>query len=220
MTMSARLRSRASLAAATIRDVLPSTSPTTKFSCAMTQRSCVAWLKSFPSFEPLCDGGTHFRGRVHGGDAGSFECGEFRCRRTLSARHDGTRMTHAFAGRRRDSRDVGNHGFAYALANKRRCGLFVAAADLAHHHDALGLWVIFEQRQDIDEVHAAHGVAAYSDAGALAQSIVGGLEYRLVGQGPRARDDADSPLFMNEARHDADLACFRRNDARPVMTSG
>src|ERR1700719_804583 len=47
MTMSARYRSRASLAAATMREVLPSTSPTTRLSCAMTQRSCFGALKSF-----------------------------------------------------------------------------------------------------------------------------------------------------------------------------
>src|ERR1700722_13764481 len=47
MTMSARYRSRASLAATTMREVLPSTSPTTRFSCAMTQRSWFGALKSF-----------------------------------------------------------------------------------------------------------------------------------------------------------------------------
>jgi len=51
----------------------------------------------------------------------------------------------------------------------------------AHHHDAFGLRILFEQLQHIDEVHAADGIAADADAGALAQPIVGGLEHRFVG---------------------------------------
>src|SRR5580693_5474359 len=50
MTMSARYRSRASLAADTMREVLPSTSPTTRLSCAITQRNCRGSLKAVPYF--------------------------------------------------------------------------------------------------------------------------------------------------------------------------
>ena len=95
-------------------------------------------------------------------------------------------------------------------------GLLVAAADLAHHDDAFGVRVAFEQLQHVDEIHAAHRIAADADAGALAEALVGGLEHRLIGEGAGARHDADLALLVDEARHDADLAFIRRDDAGAV----
>ena len=56
------------------------------------------------------------------------------------------------------------------LRDDARRGFLVAAADLADHHDAFGLRVAFEQLEHVDEVHAAHRIAADADAGALAQA--------------------------------------------------
>ena len=46
--------------------------------------------------------------------------------------------------------------------------------------------------------------------------LLRGLEHGLVGERARARDDADPALLVDEARHDADLAFARRDDARAV----
>ena len=52
----------------------------------------------------------------------------------------------------------------------------------------------------------------------LAEPGVGGLAHRLVGQRARARHDADAARLVDVARHDADLALARRDDARAVRT--
>src|SRR5258708_7187646 len=182
----------------------------------MTQRSCAGWLKSFPSFEPLCDGGTHFRGRAHRRDASRFKRLEFRCRRALAAGHNRSGMAHPLAGRRGNAGDVRDDGFAHMLAYEGGGGLFVASADLAHHHNALGLCISLEQSQDIDEVHAAHRISAYTHTGALTQSVVGRLEYCLIGEGTRPGNNAYPPLLVNESRHDADLAFLGPDDAGAI----
>ena len=86
------------------------------------------------------------------------------------------------------------------------------------HDDAFGLRVALEELDDVDEVHAAHRIAADADAAALPEAVVGGLEHRLVGQRARARDDADAAGLVDEARHDADLAFARRDDAGAIRT--
>ena len=112
--------------------------------------------------------------------------------------------------------DVRDHRLGDVLADEVRGGFFVRAADLADHDDAFGLRIPLEELQHIDEVHAAHRIAADADAGALAEALVGGLEHGFVGQRARARHDADAALLVDEARHDADLAFARRDDARAV----
>jgi hypothetical protein len=53
------------------------------------------------------------------------------------------------------------------------------------------VWVRWKQLEAVDEVHAAHRIAADTDAGTLAEAVVGGLEDGFVGQRAGARDDAD-----------------------------
>ena len=59
-------------------------------------------------------------------------------------------------------------------------------------------------------------IAADADARRLAEPERRELARRLVGQRARARDDADVPGLVDVARHDADLALARRDDARAV----
>ena len=91
-----------------------------------------------------------------------------------------------------------------------------AAADLADHDDRLGLRIVLEQLQAIDEVHAMDRVAADADAGALAEADLRGLLDRFVGQRAGTRHDADLARLVDVARHDADLAFARRDDAGAV----
>ena len=62
-------------------------------------------------------------------------------------------------------------------------------ADLADHDDRLGLLVGEEHLQDLDEIGALDRIAADADGGGLPEALVRGLEYRLVGERPRARHD-------------------------------
>src|SRR6187399_2374204 len=123
-------------------------------------------------------------------------------------------MPHALARRSRDARDIRDHGLGHVFMDEIRGSFFVRAADLAHHDDAFGLRIPFEEFQHIDEVHTAHRIAADADAGALAEALVSGLEHGFVREGAGARHDANTALLVDEARHDADLALARRDDAR------
>src|SRR6186713_142677 len=125
-------------------------------------------------------------------------------------------MPHALARRSRDARDIRDHGLGHVFMDEVRGSFFIRAADLTHHDDAFGLRISFKEFQHIDEVHAAHRIATDADAGALAQSLVSRLEDGFVREGAGARHDADAALFVDEARHDADLAFARRDDARAV----
>src|SRR5690606_5972939 len=81
-----------------------------------------------------------------------------------------------------------------------------------------GLRITFEEFEHVDEVHAAHGIAADADAGALPEAGVRGLEHGFVGERAGTRHDADAALLVDEARHDADLALAGRDDAGTVGT--
>ncbi len=70
--------------------------------------------------------------------------------------------------------------------------------------------------QAIDEVHAANRVTTDTDARRLPEAYGRRLIDGLVGQGSRARYDADAARLVNKTRHDADLAFARRYDAGAI----
>src|SRR6185295_18414157 len=127
----------------------------------------------------------------------------------FTTRHNRACMAHALACRRGDARDVGNHWLGDVLLDEVGRRLFIRAADLADHDDAFGLRIVLEAREHVDEIHAAHRIAADADAGALPEPRIRRLEHRFISQRARARHDADAARLVNEARHDADLALAR-----------
>ncbi len=89
----------------------------------------------------------------------------------------------------------------------------VGAADLADHHDAVGLRIGFEERQQLDEVQPLDRIAADADARGLSDAELRALPHRLVRQRAGAADDADrlarGGIALREvdvAGHDPDLA--------------
>ena len=166
--------------------------------------------------QQLKHGATQIRRRLDCANAGGLECAEFVRSRAFAASDDGACVAHALTGRSGDTRDIGNDRLANIAANISCASLLVAAADFADHDDALGRAVAFEKLQHIDKVHAAHRIAADADASALAKTIVGGLEDRLVGQRAGTRYHSNGTFFVNEARHDADLALLGRDDSGTV----
>ena len=107
-------------------------------------------------------------------------------------------------------------GFLTLRLDELGRGLFGIAADLADHDDGIGLGIGLEERERVHEVGADDGIAADADGRALPHAQLRDLVYRLVGQGSGARDDADASRTVDVARHDADLAFARRDDARTV----
>ena len=74
---------------------------------------------------------------------------------------------------------------------------------------AVGVRILVEQVERVDEVGADDRIAADADAGRLADAERGQLPHRLVGQRARAGNDADAARLVDVRRHDADLALAR-----------
>ena len=129
-------------------------------------------------------------------------------------------MAHAAARRRGAAGDEADDGLlapALGLVGEELRGvLFGAAADLADHDDRLGLVVGEEHLEHVDELGALDRIAADADRGRLAETLVGGLEHRFIGQRARAADDADTALLEDVARHDPDLALVGRQHAGAI----
>ena len=74
--------------------------------------------------------------------------------RALGARDDGAGVAHLAARGGGDPGDVGGHRLGHVLGDEGGRPLLLGAADLADHHDRLGLGVGLERRQAVDEVGA------------------------------------------------------------------
>src|SRR5690606_3298844 len=179
-------------------------------------RACGARLARTGLRELLGDRGTQVRGTLDRAHACALQGCELLRGRSLTARHDGARVSHPLARRRSDAGNVGDDRFGHVLANELGGRFFIAAADLADHDDAFRLRIFFEACEHIDEIHASHGIAADADAGALSETDVRRLEYGFVRERARTRDDADLAGLVNEAGHDADLAFPGRDDAGAI----
>ncbi|EJK52266.1 hypothetical protein THAOC_28484, partial [Thalassiosira oceanica] len=128
--------------------------------------------------------------------------GELLLRPTLPPRDDGAGVSHPPSRRRRHPRDEPHDRLARVAVARPPLGrlLLGRAADLADHDDPLGLGVVAEPLEAVDEVRAVEGVAPDADAGALPEPGHGRLVHGLVGQRPRPADDADLALLVDVPR--------------------
>lgn len=153
-------------------------------------------------------------------DASVLESGNLGVGAALAAGDDGTGVAHTAAGGSGDAGDEADDGLAavdgVGLLEELGGVLLSGAANLANHDDAVGLLVLDEDLEAVDEVCAAEGVAADADDEGLAEAGLGGLVDGLVGQGAGAGDDADAAALVDEAGHDADLALAGGDDAGAV----
>ena len=125
-------------------------------------------------------------------------------------------VAHRLAGRRGEARDVGDDRLGDVLGDVLGGLLLGRAADLAGHHDQLGLGVGLEQRDDVDEARARDRVAADADDARVAEAALGQLVADLVGQRARARDDADVALLEERGGDDPDVGLAGREHAGAV----
>ena len=134
----------------------------------------------------------------------------------MAAGDDRTRVPHAASGRSRLASDEAHHGLLDVGGDVLGRALFGVATDLTDHDDRVGLGVFVEGLEHIDEVGAVDGVTANANTGGLTKSAARQLPHRFVGEGARTRDHAHAALLVDVARHDADLAGIRSDDARAV----
>src|SRR5580700_392189 len=169
-----------------------------------------------PPLQQRSDGRAELGGRLHRTHTRGGEGGILVGCRPAAPGDDRARVPHALARRRGDAGDVGDDRLADEAADVVGSCLLVAAADLPHQDDAARARIALEQLEHIDEIHAAHRVAADADAGALTESDLGGLKHRLVGERAGARHDAHDALLVDEAGHDPDLALSGSDHAGTV----
>src|SRR5204862_5794576 len=112
--------------------------------------------------------------------------------------------------------DEGDYRFRDVIFCKLGRVLFGGAADLADHHDRVGLVIRLKQSLRIGMRRADYWVAADADSCRLAKSERRKLADGLVCQRAGPRNDPDPALFMNVSGHDADLALAGRDDAGAV----
>src|SRR5580658_3316932 len=125
-------------------------------------------------------------------------------------------MAHAASRRRRLARDEAHYRLLHIRLDELRSLLFIRSADLANHDDRFGPRIIIQQLQCINVRCADDRVATNTDRRRLTEAARRQLINRLVRQRTRARDDANTSLFVNTPRHDADLRLARRDHTRTV----
>lgn len=142
---------------------------------------------------------------VHTSSGQSLELGSGS---TLAARDDGAGMAHASAGRGRGTGDEGDDGLVGVTVGLQPLSsiLLGRATNLTNHDDTLGLGVIGESLQAVNEVGSVERITANADAGGLTQVDIGSLSDSLVSQSTGARNDSDLSLLVDIAGHDTDLA--------------
>ena len=134
-------------------------------------------------------------GRGADGDAGGLHGRDFVLGLAAAAGDDGAGVAHAAAGRRGLAGDEADDRLLHVLLDVGGGRLFGVAADFADHDDGVGVGVVVEELEGVDEGGADDGVAADADAGGLADAELGELADGFIGQRAGARDDADVALL-------------------------
>ena len=123
-------------------------------------------------------------------------------------------MTHAAAGGSGDTGNERDGGLVVDVVGLEELGgiLLGGTTNLTDHDDTVGLGVLEEDLEAVNEVGAGEGVTADTDDERLTETSEGGLVDGLVGQGTGTGDDTDTTALVDEAGHDTDLALTLLNE--------
>ena len=127
-------------------------------------------------------------------------------------------MAHAFARRRGYAGDIGDYRFGHLAADVLGGLFLVGAADLAHHHDPFRSRIALEHLQAVDEIQAAHRVAADAYATRLAKPAGRSLVHYFVSKGAGTGNNAYAAGLVDETGHDAQLAFPGRDHTGAIRT--
>ena len=119
-------------------------------------------------------------------------------------------MTHTLARRRLTAGDERRDRLILQiLLDPLRGFLLCRAADLTDDEDGIGVGIVLEELERVDEVRALDGVAADADGSRLTDARVRELECRLIGEGAGARDESNVAGLADRAGRDAELGLLR-----------
>src|ERR1700676_1226811 len=122
----------------------------------------------------------------------------------LAAADDGTGVAHAAARRSGLAGDEADYRLLHVGLDEFGGALFSVAADFADENDGVGVGVVVEHADGVEERRADDRVATDADASGLADAEARQLIDGFIGQGAAAAYDADMALLVNAAGHDAD----------------
>lgn len=127
---------------------------------------------------------------------------------SLTTADDGTSVAHTAARWSTDTSDEADGRLVVLVVLLEELGgiLLSAATNLTNHDDTIGLLVLKEDTQAVDEVGAREGVTANTNDEGLAKTSLGGLVHSLIGQGAGTGNDTNTATLVDESRHDTDLA--------------
>lgn len=153
---------------------------------------------------------------------GILKSGELRIRTALTTADDGTSVAHTAARGSTDASDEGDGGLVVLVVLLEELGgiLLGTAANLTNEDDSVGLRVLKEDTEAVDEVGAREGVATNTNDERLAKAGLGSLIHGLIGQGSGTRHDTDTATLVDESRHDANLTLALQHTCISLMFNG
>mmetsp|Transcript_29276 Transcript_29276/g.45495 ORF Transcript_29276/g.45495 Transcript_29276/m.45495 type:complete len:281 (-) Transcript_29276:169-1011(-) len=129
-------------------------------------------------------------------------------------------MPHPSSWRSRHPSNKAHHRFVRisVLLEPLRSFFLRSSSNLTNHDDALGLRIIREAFQTVDEVSPVKRITSDSDAGRLSQPSRRSLMHGLVGQRATAGYHANFTRSVDVSWHDADLAFTGFDDSGTVRS--
>ena len=140
----------------------------------------------------------------------------------LATADDSSSVTHSPAGRCSHTSDEAHHWLCICtrvVLLQVLGGLLLSfTSNLSNHDDSLGLGIVDETLETVNEVRAVEGIASNADTEGLSKTHHGRLVDSFICEGARPGDNPNAARLVDVAWHDANLASSWRNDARAVGT--
>jgi hypothetical protein len=166
---------------------------------------------------------TESGGRRLDGNTSGLKSRDLGAGTTLTTGDDGSSVAHSSSGRSRHTGNEGADGLGdlsgLVVLLEEVSGLLLGGtSNLTDHDDTVGVLVLEENLEAVDEVGTGKGVTSDTDNERLAETDLGGLVDGLVSKGSGSGHNTDSASLVDGRGHDTDLALAGSNDTGAVGT--